>query len=703
MVLLGFVMILAAPLLVFAGGQPEPEEAMEAEEERAEPAGALGAGLVGELEGPEILSDPGQFPSSFSEAPMLSERVSAGDLPAVEDRLPVREDLLVVEPVHEIGKYGGTWNRAFTGARDGGNAIRVGMALDRILMTKWDRSTWVPNLAKDLEIRNGGREFVVHLRRGLKWSNGDPLTSEDFAFWWNDIYKHEDFGMGVNSALLFKGEEAEFEVVDDYTFLYRFPEPNYLFADRLSGWYSINSHATWSNYGLGGGFAPSEYLKQFHGDYRDIDELRAEASEAGFTDWMEYFQNQKNHYVNIECPVATPWIMTRPINDDVMVWERNPYYYAVDTAGNQLPYIDQIVFELVPEANQLNLNAIAGKYDYQSRHLQVANIPVFIENQEQGDYKLYLDRAGYGTEVGIGFNMTYGLMPRELPPTYEEEIYEDFDPEIAELIRTKDFRHAVSLAIDREQINEARFLGLAIPGSGIPGPNNPYYPGDEWKTKWHELDVERANELLDELGYTERDPAGLRLRKDGNGPLALEIIGTSGRFGDPGPILEMLVDQLQAIGVQVIPRVVDQNLAETLNGSNAVQAQLHENSNTERVFGGTFNLFPRESGSWMGPLWGMWFANPDWGVRPSDPMVELMEIWRAGPTMTEEERNEAGKKIWELYVEETWMAGIVGRSFSVMGVRVAKNNMGNVPGRLLPGTDTIHPSAALPPTFYFKD
>lgn len=194
----------------------------------------------------------------LNEAPMLAEMVAAGDFPPLEERLPPIENLLVIEPVHEIGKYGGTWRRSFLGPADGQNGHRVA-GEDRFVF--WNSENFrevVPNLAKSWEVNDGGREIIIHLREGVKWSDGEPLTSADVMFWFENMYKNEEL-VPVRSPFFNIDEGANLEAIDDFTLRFTFEFKNSLFLEMLGS--SVNvfgGHAIFDGSGFGC-YAPEHY------------------------------------------------------------------------------------------------------------------------------------------------------------------------------------------------------------------------------------------------------------------------------------------------------------------------------------------------------------------------------------------------------------------------------------------------------------
>jgi peptide/nickel transport system substrate-binding protein len=468
----------AAPTAVAATAVPAPTAA---------PA-KLGDTLIGKLEGPEIIRDLGMYPAKFTESPMWADMVGAGTLPALEERLPEASEVMVVKPLGEIGKYGGTWRRGFTGPADHENGNRI-VSTDKILFWDYTGGKIMPALAKDWKLSDDGKTTTVYLRKGAKWSDGTPLTADDFMFWYDDIYMEQGTCADPVPEMLAGGQPGVMEKVDDFTVNFVFPEPNYLFPYILAGSTAIGAgFATRGAFGTyGGGYAPAHYLKQFLPKYSSVDEMNTKAKAAGFDDWKAYFKNRYSWALNTELPVMTPWVTVSPINTPTWGMERNPYYWAVDTEGNQLPYIDKITMTLAENLQVLNLRAVAGEYDIQERHIRLDNLPVLLDNQEKGDYTIHLDPALNGSDVTIHMGNAYTL-----------------DPEIGKWIRNKDFRHALSMGIDRDQLNETFWLGVGTSGSTAPAEETIYSPGPEWRTKWATLDLTRPTNCWTASAWTRK-------------------------------------------------------------------------------------------------------------------------------------------------------------------------------------------------------
>lgn len=648
----------------------------------------LGAQLIGKLEGPEYVLDPAQWPKTFSEAPVLAELVKAGKLPPVQQRVP--QEPLVVKPVHGIGRYGGTWRRGFTGPGDSENGNRI-VSADKILFWDYTGTRIVPCVARAWRASDDGRQVVIHLRRGHRWSDGHPFTADDFVFWYEDIYLNRDLVPTPHPDFMIGGRSGVVKKLDAHTVAFEFPEPNYLFVDILAGSTAMGGgQALWQHAGrVMGAYAPAHYLRQFHPKYVGREEAERKAKAAGFDGWVSFIKNRWDWRLNPELPVLTPWKTVTPINNPTWVLERNPFFYQVDTAGNQLPYLDRIVMTLAENLEVLNLRAIAGQYDLQERHTSLAKLPVFLENRDKGNYDVRLDPALNGSDATLQVNHAY-----------------EADPEVARWLHTRDFRRALSLGIDREQLNETFWLGVGVPGSIVPADGSPYSPGPEWRTKWSVHDPAQANALLDRIGLARKDAEGYRVRSDGRGRLRIELQTSAGAFIPHTQIAEMIKEQWKRIGIQADVKELERSLFFTRIKNNEHQIALWANDGTENLY-----LFPRHAlpvdpaEALMGHPIADWYASGgQQGKAPRDPqLLRCLELFRsAGTRKTFEERAKLAQEIFRIIVEEQFSIGTVGQSPATMGVRVVSRRMGNIPARQINAQHCRTPGTSQPSTFYYK-
>jgi peptide/nickel transport system substrate-binding protein len=643
----------------------------------------IGRNLVGKIEGPTIVTDESQWPTSFKEAPALAELVKAGKLPPVEQRVP--QDPLVMKPVHEIGKYGGVWRRGFTGPADYLNGIRAASGPDFLLCVNETGTQIVPNIVKGYDVTDGGRVTTLQLRRGMKWSDGEPFNADDFVFWFEDAYGNKELNPAPTSAMAINGKAGVLEKVDEYTVRFKFPDPYYLLPETLAYSLSISGQATQGLYAMGG-YMPAHYLKQFHPKYTPKDQLDQKVAAEKFDNWVSMFKFKAHWAMNPDLPVVSPWKTVQPANTPNWTLERNPYSIWVDTDGNQLPYIDKVQFTLAENLEVVNLRAIAGEFDLQARHMDIGKLPVFLENQAKGNYKISINPGSSGSDFGIHFNMQY-----------------EADPEIGKLLANVDFRRALSLGIERDQINEGMFLGVGIPGSTAPADSNKYNPGPEWRQKWSTYDVKQANDMLDKLGLTQKDSDGLRQRPDGKGKLTLEIVTLGGQFIQYTQIAEMIRDQWKKIGIDLRVSELERSLAYKRGQANENQMIAFGTEGTDTLYSLSGWVFPIDSNSWHMPEAGRWFqSNGAQGKEPPAPMKQAMDMWKQAFGQPPDEQVRLGKEIWKLAIDTQWTIGVVGQSGAVEGIQVAKVDLGNVPSAYANINLSWPPSITRPATYYWK-
>ncbi len=679
--LLGIVMVVALVLSGCVGADEPAEQAEEMAEPAAEEAEESSElPQIVPIEGPDIILDEAMWPTEFSEAPILAEMVAAGDLPPVEERLP--SDPMVIKPLNEIGQYGGTWRRGFTGPADGENMMRINNS-SRLLAWDYSGSYIVPSLLASWDIQDDGRKYILHLREGAKWSDGMPFTADDFLFWYEDVALNEDIFPSPPPEMVIAGEPGLMEKIDDYTISYTFKEPYPLFLDILAGHNMVAAAPEGSLGTGGGGYAAKHYMSQFLPKYSSEEEVTAMAEELGFESWLDMYLFHSYPARNPDLPVMSPWVTDRPVIDPIWSMKRNPYYWAVDTEGNQLPYIDEIVINLAEDREVLLLRALAGEIDFQGRHISISRLPVLIENMDTGDYRVDIGR-GFCHSAGFHFNHSY-----------------DGDAEIQQWIRNVEFRRALSIGIDRDQINEAYFLGLGVGGSVMCSPDLPSTAGEEFVTRWATHEPDQANEMLDAIGLTEKDDEGYRLRTDGSGERLRIEIGMVA--GGNEPIAEMVKDHWKDIGIWADLKAQERSLFETEARANKHQIGIWGNGGASQLW-----LYPRHvlpvntNEAYMGPEIARWFVSGgEDGMAPPYPEMErALELFRQGASVSAEERNKIGQEIWSLVVDQVWTIGTVGQS---AGVSVTKNNMGNVPRRGCPAQHCRTPASGHPPTWFFTD
>ncbi|MCA1648181.1 MAG: ABC transporter substrate-binding protein [Chloroflexi bacterium] len=680
-----------APAQAAATSAPAQAAATSAPAAAAKPTAApaaagqekLGSQLIGKLEGPEIMVSAGR-PAKLAEAPILAELVKQGKLPPVEQRVP--DEPLVIKPLQGTGRFGGTLHRAFTGPGDNENGNRW-VSMDKPIFWDYTGTKQIPAVAKSWEFADGNRSLLLHLRKGHKWSDGEPFNADDFVFWYQDIYSNKDLVPTPFPPFSVNGKPGRLDKVDDTTVALRFEDPYPLVLTIMGGTTAIGN-------GLGTGglfyqclYAPAHYLKQFLPKYGAQDALDKQAKDLGLPNWQTLFQTRYQHYLNPDLPMLGPWHTTVAANTPVWVLERNPFCYMVDTDGNQLPYIDKIQMDLGENLEVINLRAIAGQYDMQERHTALDKTPVFLDNLDKGNYKLHLDPALNGSDATLQTNQSF-----------------DADPELAKLLKNRDFRRALSMGIDRDQLNETFWLGVGTPGNVSPSEESPYSPGKEWRTKWATLDVAQANSLLDKMGLDKKGADGVRLRADGK-PVVLEMMTTAGSFIPQARIGEAIGQQWKKIGIGVNVIELERNLSMSRMRNNEHQIYMWANDGSEILYTFPIHAIPVDpTQAMMGPKYAQWFASGgEQGVMPDDPqMLKIYDLFKSAAGQDTQASIQTAQQIWQILVDEAYSIGTVGLSPATQGIRVVKNTMGNVPEREINAQHCRTPCSSQPATFFFK-
>lgn len=644
------------------------------------------SGLVGRFEAAQVVSDPAAWPKNFNESPALQQLVRTGRLPALANRLP--KEPLVLRPIHEVGRYGGTMRRGFTGPADDENGNRIN-ASDKLITWDAEGTGLVPSVAKSWSMSADGKAFNISLREGMRWSDGAPFTADDFVFWFEEIHNNTAIVASPIVDLSPQGKPGRIVKRSATEIAFEFDVPFHLFEELIAGDTTIGGGqaVTQSASRIGGGYAPAHYLKQFLPKFSSEDEVNRRARADGFENWVQAFHAKKDWTLNPDLPVLGPWVTTRPRNTPIWVLERNPYYWAVDTAGNQLPYIDRIVMTLAEDTEVINLRTISGEYDWQERHIDLGKLPVLLQNQAKSGYKVYLDPAVNGSDTVLQINTSFSA-----------------DPEIGKWLRNADFRRALSLGIDRNQLNETFWLGVGVPGSVAPADSMPESPGKEWRQRWSTFDARQANEMLDKIGLTRKDAQGFRLRTDNGQRLRLQIQAVKAFLPWPQQA-EMIAQQWRRIGIQADVRDMERNLALTRTRNNEHHIQVWTNGGTELLY-----LFPRHAipvepvSAFMGPEYARWFASGGQrGAKPEDPeMLRIFDLFQQAASLKKHERDAIAQEIWKIIVEQQYGIGTVGQSPAFMGVRVVKTNLGNVPSRLCAAQHCRPPGSGRLETVFFR-
>ena len=427
-------------------------------------------------------------------------------------------------------------------------------------------------------------------------------------------------------------------------------------------------------------YTPSHYMQQFHADFNE--EAQAMAEEAGFEGWTQLYDDKVAHNTNAERPVTRPWKFENVLGDAVVTASRNPYFYAVDTAGNQLPYVDEVTFTLVEDQEVLNLKATQGEIDFQGRHIKMENIPTLKQGEEVGGYVVNLWPTFGGVDVAIFPNMSY-------------------DGPEGEFLRDAIFRQALSIAIDRESIREISMLGMGVPRQSVPAPGHPHYPGEEWEFKWTEYDVATANEMLDTI-MPDKDDDGFRTNAAGD-RLSF-LIGVTPAFGAWPDVAQQVAQYWAEVGIRAEVEEMTRTLLETRRDNNELAFFVWNEDTTGFTFSNTLKRIADSVGNLTAPAWGLWVSTDGAeGLEPEPWMMEFIDKHLQGPTLPEDERNAQGQEIYKEIVDNVYNIGLVGLSPMVQGVLVTNAKLQNVPATGGNDWPLRTPSTAYPEQLWYAE
>ncbi len=543
--------------------------------------------------------------SRYSEAPMLAELVKQGKLPPVDQRLPRNPKVANCLPPEwlkpEPGKYGGTLRLISPNVQYDNDGYM--MHCTPVLNTPGilgDNIT--PNVFENYKASDDQKEFTFKLREGLKWSDGKPVTTQDIRFTWENVYNNEEiYPSGVPSWLRTgskaDGNPAKFEFLDDFNFKVTFDGPYGGFPVALA----IQSWRSYQDL-----IKPRHYLEQFHKKYADPAKLDALIKENKFETWVQLFNFKDANswaYMNargLGMPKLSPWILVEA-SDQRCVLERNPYYFKVDAAGQQLPYFDRIECTTIRDLEVLALQQFAGGVDYGCETVTMPKLALYKENEAKGGYNLKF--GNIHRTAGVAFlNLTYN------------------DESWRKVVRDVRFRRALSIAIDRKEIIDAIYYGYAKPET----PLNP-----------HEYDPAKANKLLDEMGMDKRGPDGFRLAPDGK-PFVIEF-ETSSEFYDHVPATELYVQFWKAVGINTTLKVIEASLRGQRLSANELKATTYFEVST-------LWYYQAYGQGWWDRLWWVWWTTK--GKQGEEPPAEVQTLYRKREQIMEVSPAE-GRKVHE--------------------------------------------------------
>ena len=619
-----------------------------------------------------VLADPGAAAAPYVETPSLAARVTNGELPPVEQRVPARPSVAALAGDGLApGRHGGELRLLMGRGKD----VRLMVVYGYARLVGYDRDyRFVPDLLEGVDVEQE-RAFTLRLRPGHRWSDGRPFTSEDFRYYWEDIATDASLSpFGPPRVYLMGGEPPRFEVLDEHTVRYTWSRPNPFFLPALAG---ARPEPL---------YAPAHYLRAFHARYADETALNGLAQEEGKRNWAALHTSRFRPYKNTnpDLPSLQPWINTTAPPSQRYVFVRNPYFHRVDANGRQLPYIDRVVMN-ISDGKLIPAKTGAGESDLQARHLGFDDY-TFLKQSEKHNRKLVrLWETTRGAHVALYPNLNVE------------------DAGWRALLHDVRFRRALSLAIDRHEINQVIYFGLATEGNDTVHEKGPLYE-ETYRTRWARFDLDAANELLDEIGLIERNDEGVRLMPDGR-PLEI-IVETAGEDTEQTDVLELVGWTWKEAGIKLFSKPLQREV---------FRNRIASGQTVISVWGGLENglplpdmsprdLAPTRQDHFQWPRWGQFHetagaSGEPPALAPARELAELSRHWLVASDTA------ARRAIWNrmlaIRADNAFSIGIVA---GVPQPVVMDARLRNLPEKGIYNWDPgAHFGIYRPDTFWFED
>ena len=610
------------------------------------------------------------------EADTLKQLVGRGALPPLKERLP--ENPLVIKPHDRIGKYGGDWNNALVGGGSLSMLFRY-QAYEPLVRYNPEWTSVIPNVAESFEGDPKSVVYTVRLRKGMKWSDGQPYTTDDVKFWYDTVLTDERIAFLGQDHWKTNGKPAKLEVVDPYTFKVIFPEANGFFP-LLVAW-ANNDQTT---------RCPKHYLQQFHIDYNPkANEL---AKQRGFNNWIASFQSacglqdDNTFFLNSsKRPSLNAWMFTVAPgeNTEHAIAVRNPYYWKVDSEGNQLPYLERIVYQMVADPQVLLLKAMQGQIDLMDQYIGTPNNKsVLYDARNKGGYGFYTLTSTEANVMIFMLNLNHN------------------DETKRKLFQNHDFRAALSLAVDRQSLIDAVLVGQGAPAQPSIKKDDPLY-NEQLATQFTEYNAAKANAMLDKI-VPKRDTSNFRLDEKGRRlTIVFELDQARTIFLD---MFQLVIPMFKAVGIDAQMRPMDRSLWETRvrqgRDFDATAHQFGANGGIAAMLDPRYYV-PTDPNAMYAPGWQLWYrdrTNPN-AIEPPDLTKQQFVLYDK-LRGTADAAGQAGimKQILQMAADAFYVFGV---SLPPDGYGIVRNNMQNVT-KTMPNSFGWPTPAPTRPEQYFK-
>ncbi|OAM80129.1 ABC transporter substrate-binding protein [Devosia elaeis] len=628
------------------------------------------------LAGALMASSSIAWAQDFGQAPMLDAAVQSGELPPVEERLPANP--YVETMVDGIGQYGGTLRTTILANGDHYNLTRT---IANELLVRWtpDWTQVVPSLAEEVTASDDATTYTFRLREGLKWSDGAPFTVDDIMFWYEDVFSNPALTPDKNPIFVVGGKPVVVTKIDENTVEFKFDSPYGLFLQQLA-------------YGQGHLpiIYPKHYLSQFHEKYNADGIPALLQGNATASDWVSLFNSkvsvsfQPAYWQNLELPTLNPYVLTVPYADSDRVEAiRNPYYWKVDTDGNQLPYIDRVTWAKLDDPQLMLLRMTAGELDFAFRHINNSTYKsVLFDGQESGNYHFVDVKDLPANDATLLLNLNVE------------------DPIKNEIFNNKDFRIALSHAINRQEIIDLVYVGQGAPSQVAPQPEHELY-NEEMSTQYTEYDPDLANQMLDEI-MPEKDGQGFRLGPDGNRFTINFMVADV--FGLSYPDIMQMVQQYAAdVGIDIQIRTTDRARLNTMWYANEQDAYIWN------CVGGLSEAYTdvrcyipfQKADIFIASKWSEWYSDPAAGEEPPQRVKDAYAAYDAvKAAVTDEDRLAKMKEFLAISADNLFTIGI---SRPMPKYMLVNNDIKNVVQGIPITGNLWHPAPTLSQWYFDRD
>ncbi len=607
-----------------------------------------------------------------ADAPLFEADVAAGNLPPMASRLPDNPRVMDLPAMkRQTGRQGGTIRTLVGGQRD----IRLVPLYSYSRLVGYDENRALqPDILAAIEA-DENRVYTLHLRKGHRWSDGNPFTAADFQYAWDDVINNPDLYRGGPPVdLQSGGATCSFEVIDDLTVRYTFAAPSPDFLPKLAAPLPLML------------FMPQVYMRGFHATYQTPEKLAELIEVNRVDDWQGLHQkmSRTNRPENPDLPTLEAWRPRTPPPSEQFVFERNPYFHRVDQTGTQLPYVDRMVLD-VASADIIAAKTATGESDLQVVGVDFPDYTLMKQAEKLHPLHVSLWRRTQGSSVSLLPNLNC-----------TDDVWRGLFQDVR-------MRRALSVAINREELNKVIYFGLARESADTVLPESPLFR-PEYASAWSNYDPDMANALLDELGLTDRESGNIRKLPDGR--QAGIVVETAGESSLETDVLELIRDHMREVGLAIYIRASQRDIFRSRALAGDVQMSVWQglDNGVPTADMAPDGLAPTSPDQLQWPLWGSWYSSVETAGAPPDldaaqELVRLLGQWRQSTTTAV--RTQIWHQMLALRADQVFTIGTINASHQPV---VRSSRLRNVPEDGLFGfVPTSFFGAYAPDTFFYDE